>query len=77
MVSQPKDLLVAVVQLCYRGQLLYWTRVFTKNVGSWSSALRTAPFDLTRVLQEAGNEDDDQNINKGKHSESNKGKYIS
>ncbi|CBZ27965.1 conserved hypothetical protein [Leishmania mexicana MHOM/GT/2001/U1103] len=53
-VHSPKEMVVFVLQVFYRGRLLCWATVFAKSTGSFSEGIRHSCYDLAKALQTPG-----------------------
>ncbi|CAG9576466.1 conserved hypothetical protein [Leishmania major strain Friedlin] len=54
MVHSPKEMVVFVLQVFYRGRLLCWSTIFAKSTGSFSEGVRNSCYDLAKALQTPG-----------------------
>ncbi|AYU79744.1 hypothetical protein, conserved [Leishmania donovani] len=53
-VHSPKEMVVFVLQVFYRGRLLCWAAIFAKSTGSFSEGIRNSCYDLAKALQTPG-----------------------
>ncbi|XQJ27850.1 hypothetical protein NXY56_003854 [Leishmania guyanensis] len=53
-VHSPKEMVVFVLQVLYRGRLLCWSAIFSKVTGSFSEGIQNTSFDLAKALQSPG-----------------------
>lgn len=50
-VHQPKEMVVFVLQLQYRGRLLWWATIFSRSRGTFTEGLRDSALDIAKALQ--------------------------